>query len=123
MSTDIDPDERAIDQLLGSLPPVAPPPSLRDGVLRRIGERRVLWEWLVAAVFAVPSALFLVRQAAFHGEEFMAAFGNVVNAAQSQTSDAFFFVDGLTVIALALLGAACAIAAHAAATTPRRVRR
>ena len=47
------------------------------------------------------------------GQDFAQAMANVMTAASSETSDAFFFVDGLTVIALALLGIACAFAAHA----------
>lgn len=114
-----DEDDREFDELLGSLPAAPPPLTLREGVLRRIAERRLLWEWVVAAVLAVPSTVFLAREAAMHGDEFAAAFGNVVTAASSESSGAFFFVDGLTVVALALLGAACAIAAHAAGTIPR----
>jgi len=48
-----------------------------------------------------------------NGEDFARAMANVVTAASSETSDAFFFVDGLTVLALAFLGLACAVAAHA----------
>lgn len=116
--TERDPDDRAFDELLASLPTAPPPQSLREGVLRRIAERRVLWEWVVAALLAAPSALFLAREGTIHGDQFTAAFGNVVTAASSESTDAFFFVDGLTVVALALLGAACAIAAHAAGTMP-----
>ncbi len=43
-----------------------------------------------------------------------------MTAASSETTDAFFFVDGLTVIALALLGIACAFAAHALLVGARR---
>ncbi len=123
VTRDLDADERDLDRLLAAVPPVAPPLGFRDGVLRRVAERRVMWEWIVAALFAIPSLAFLVRQVAVHGDEFAAAFGNVVTAASSQTADAFFFVDGLTVLALALLGAACAVAAHAAGSRRHRVQR
>jgi len=81
--------------------------------MTRLGSRRVVWELIVALLFAVPSVAFLTRQVLVHGDDFMAAIGNVMTAASSETTDAFFFVDGLTVIALALLGIACAFAAHA----------
>jgi len=57
--------------------------------------------------------LYLARLVMVHSDDFAQALGNVVTAASSEASDAFFFVDGLTVIALALLGTACAFAAHA----------
>jgi hypothetical protein len=82
-------------------------------VLARVRERRVGWELVVAALLALPSLAFLARQLVLHGEDFAAAFTNMVAAASSETSDAFFFVDGLTVVAIALLGIACAVAAHA----------
>ncbi len=116
----VDAEERELDRLLAVVPPVAPPLGLRESVVRRVAERRALWEWLVAALLAVPSLAFLAREAVAHGDEFARAFGNVVTAASSQTSDAFFFVDGLTVLALALLGVACAVAAHAAGMRPRQ---
>lgn len=112
-NTNLDPDEIALDAMLSRVRPAAPPLGLRDRVMARLQERRVLWEWLVAALFAVPSLVYLVRLVIVHGEDFVAAIGNVMTAASSQTSDAFFFVDGLTVLALALFGIACAVAAHA----------
>lgn len=113
-------DERELDRLLAVVPPIAPPLGLREGVLRRVAERRVLWEWIVAALLAAPSLAFLTREIVGHGDEFARAFGNVVTTASSQTTDAFFFVDGLTIIALTLLGVACAVAAHAAGTRTRQ---
>ncbi|HUQ42606.1 MAG TPA: hypothetical protein VM052_08905 [Candidatus Limnocylindrales bacterium] len=110
---DLEASERELDRLLSSVPPLAPPVGLRDRVMSRLGERRVTWELLVALIFAVPSLVYLGRLVLVHGDDFARAIGNVVTAASSDTSDAFFFVDGLTVIALALLGVACAFAAHA----------
>jgi hypothetical protein len=46
-----------------------------------------------------------------------------MTAASSDTSEAFFFVDGLAVLALALLGMACAVAAHALFVSETRVAR
>ena len=110
---DLEPDERDLDRVLASVPPMPLPFGFRDGVMTRIAQRGVTWEWIVAGLFAVPSVIYLVRLVMVHGEDFAQALGNVVTAASSATSDAFFFVDGLTVIALALLGIACAFAAHA----------
>jgi hypothetical protein len=110
---DLEADEQDLHRLLSTIPPVAPPVGFRDAVMAKVGEHRVTWEWIVAALFAIPSVAFLVRQAVVHADDYARAFGNVVNAASGDASDAFFFVDGLTVIALALLGLACAIAAHA----------
>ncbi len=110
---DLEPDERDLDRLLSNLPPIAPPIGFRAAVMSKVRERRVMWEWVVALVFAVPSLTFLGRQFAVHSDEYTRALGNLVNAASGDASDAFFFVDGLTVIAFALLGLACAFAAHA----------
>ena len=115
MSTraDLEPDERDLDRLLSSVPPTPLPIGFRDAVMDRVQTRGVTWEWIVAVLFALPSVAYLARLVMVHGEEFAQALGNVVTAASSETTDAFFFVDGLTVIALALLGIACALAAHA----------
>jgi hypothetical protein len=110
---DLEPDELELHRLLASVPPQALPVGFRDRLMARLGSRRVMWELIVALIFAVPSVAFLARQVLVHGDDFMAAIGNVMTAASSETADAFFFVDGLTVIAIALLGIACAFAAHA----------
>ena len=110
---DLDVDEVDLHRLLAAAPPQSPPLGFRDTVMTSLRERRVAWEWIVAALFALPSGVFLARQVLVHGQDFAQALTNVMTAASSETSDAFFFVDGLTVIALALLGVACAFAAHA----------
>ena len=110
---DLAAEERDLDRLLSVAAPQALPFGFRDRVMGRLQERQVAWEWIVAALFAIPSLVFLVRQVLVHGEDFAQAMANVVTAASSETSDAFFFVDGLTVLAFALLGIACAFAAHA----------
>ncbi len=124
---DLEADERDLDRLLAAARPAAVPVGFRDAVMARVrGDRRVAWEWIVAALFALPSLAFLARQIVVHGAEFALAISNVVTAASTETNDAFFFVDGLTVVALALLGIACAIAAHALLATsvaPRVVTR
>ena len=106
--------------MLSAIPPQAPPFGFRDAVMRRVVERRVGWEWLVAALLALPSLAYLARQLAESGEDFAAALTNVVTAASASTASPSFFIDGLTVLAVALVGVACVFAAHALmASTPR----
>jgi len=121
--SDLEPDERDLHFVLSAVPPQAPPVGFRDAVMRRVVERRVGWEWLVAALLALPSLAFLARQIAESGEDFAAALVNVLGAASSETANASFFIDGLTVLAVALVGVACVFAAHALiAGTPGRRR-
>jgi hypothetical protein len=118
---DLEPDELDLHLALAGVPPVAPPIGFRDAVMRRVGDRRVGWEWLVAALLAFPSLAFLARQVAESGQDFSLAMLNVLGAASSDTANAAFFIDGLTVLAVALVGVACVFAAHALiAGTPRR---
>jgi len=120
---DLEPDELDTHTVLSAIPPQAPPLGFRDAVMRRVVERRVGWELLVAALLALPSLAFLARQLAESGQDFAAAIGNVVSAASSDTMNASFFIDGLTVLAVALVGVACIFAAHALiASTPGRRR-
>jgi len=117
--SDLEPEERDLQYVLSAIPPQAPPVGFRDAVMRRVVERRVGWEWLVAALLALPSLAYLARQLAESGEDFAAALTNIVTAASSNTTTASFFIDGLTVLAVALVGIACVFAAHALmASTP-----
>ena len=121
--SDLEPDERDLHLVLSAVPPQAPPVGFRDTVMRRVVERRVGWELLVAALLALPSLAFLARQVADSGEDFAAALVNILSAASSGTSNASFFIDGLTVLAVTLVGVACVLAAHALfASTPSRRR-
>lgn len=121
--SDIDPDERDLHLVLSAVPPRAPPVGFRDRVMRRVVERRVGWELLVAALLALPSLAFLARQIAESGGDFAAALVNVLGAATSDTANASFFIDGLTVLAVALVGVACVLGAHALInSTPGRHR-
>jgi hypothetical protein len=121
--SDLEPEERDLHLVLSTLPPQAPPVGFRDAVMRRVVERRVGWELLVAALLALPSLAFLARQVAESGEDFAAALVNILGAASSTTANASFFIDGLTVLAVALVGVACVLAAHALiASTPGRRR-
>jgi hypothetical protein len=120
---DLDPEELDAHAVLSAIPPQAPPLGFRDAVMRRVSHRQVGWEWLVAALLALPSLAFLARQVSESGADFAEALANVLAAASSETTGAAFFIDGLTVLAFALVGVACVVAAHALiATAPRRRR-
>ncbi len=121
--SDLVPEERDLHYVLSGVPPVAPPVGFRDAVMRRVVERHVGWEWLVAAVLALPSLAFLARQLAESGQDFAAALINVITASSTDATNASFFIDGLTVLAVALVGVACVFAAHALiASAPGRHR-
>ena len=119
---DLEPREHALHRVLSGVPTLAPPMGFRDAVMRRItAERRVAWEWIVAALLALPSLAFLARQLVLHGQDFAQAVGNIVSIAATDATDATFFVDGLDVLAVALVGIACLVATHALLVTmPRR---
>ncbi|MEP6694187.1 MAG: hypothetical protein ABJB39_06050 [Chloroflexota bacterium] len=121
--SDLEPDERDLHAVLSAVPPQAPPIGFRDAVMRRVVERHVGWEWVVAAMLALPSLAFLARQLAESGQDFVAALVNVLGATSADTTNASFFIDGLTVLAVALVGVACVLAAHALiASAPQRRR-
>jgi len=119
--SDLEPAESALHQVLSAVAPQALPLGFRDAVMRRVAAgEAVAWEWIVAAVLALPAVAFLIYQVATHGDEFTAALNNVVTAASAESADAFFFVDGTTVLALAILGIASLVAAHASIVAPVR---
>jgi hypothetical protein len=121
--SDLEPEERDLQYVLSAIPPQALPVGFRDAVMRRVVERRVGWEWLVAALLALPSLAYLARQIAESGEDFAAALTNIITASSSTTTTASFFIDGLTVLAVALVGVACVFAAHALMTSTPGTRR
>ena len=119
--SDLEDAERPVQRLLSAIPPRALPLGFRDEVMRQVTARTTLtWEWIAAAVLAVPSLAFLIFQVVDRADEVGAALNNIVAAAASDSSDAFFFVDGTVVLALAILGVASLIAAHAALVRPVR---
>jgi hypothetical protein len=121
--SDLEPEERDLQYALSAIPPQALPVGFRDAVMRRVIERRVGWEWLVAALLALPSLAYLARQIAESGEDFAAALTNIITAASASTASPSFFIDGLTVLAVALVGVACVFAAHALMTSTPGTRR
>jgi len=90
---ELDADEAELDRVLSAARPAALPIGFRDAVMARLGGGRPVM------------------------------WEWIVAAASTDTTDAFFFVDGLTVIALALLGVACAFAAHALVVSAPDTRR
>ena len=119
--SDLEAAERPIQRLLATIPPATVPLGFRDDVMRRVTARTTLaWEWIAAAVLAVPSLVFLIFQLVDRGDEVGTAINNIVAAAASDSSDAFFFVDGSVVLSLVILGIASLIAAHAAVVAPSR---
>jgi hypothetical protein len=118
---DLERAERRTHDLLASVPPQPLPLGFRDAVMRQVaGGGRMAWDWIIAAALAIPSLAFLAYQLATHGDEFAAALNNVMAAATAETADAFFFIDGTTVLALTLVGIASLIAAHATIAAPAR---
>ena len=68
---DLEPDERALHRVLARTPPVAPPIGFRDAVMSRVREQRTVWEWVIAAILAVPSLAFLGWQLVENGDDFV----------------------------------------------------
>jgi hypothetical protein len=114
---DLDRDELEIHQLLSAAKPASPPIGFRDGVMRRVRSdgSATRWEWVFAAVLALPSLAYLGWGLTAHGAELWASISAILVAAQGldQTSGADIVVDGLAVISLALVGVGSAVAAHA----------
>lgn len=113
---DLEPEERAVHRVLGAVRPESLPVGFRDAVMRRIGaDRGVAWEWIAAAALAVPSLGYLLWTVLRHGADLAAGVDRVLAAAQGleDASGTAFFVDGLLVIAVALVGLGSLIAAHA----------
>ena len=121
---DLEPAERRTHALLAATPPHPLPLGFREAVMRRVThETRVAWEWIVAAALALPSLAYLGHQLATHGDEFASVMNNVVATAAAESGEAFFFIDGMTVLALVLVGTASLIAAHATIVAPRPLER
>lgn len=118
--SDLEPDEVALDRLLAAIPREAPPLGFRDGILAQLGgDRSRSWEWPLAAALALPSLAYVAWQLLTHGADFVAALGDIAVAAQSADLESpAVFVDGLIVLAMALLGLASIVAAHALFATP-----
>ena len=114
---DLDRDELEIHALLSAARPAPLPLGFRDAVMRgvRTEGTATRWEWVFAAVLALPSLAYLGWGLTAHGAELGASISAILVAAQGldQTTGADIFIDGLVVISLALVGIGSAVAAHA----------
>jgi len=114
---DLDQDELEIHALLSAAKPATLPIGFRDAVMEgvRSDGTATRWEWIFAAILALPSLAYLVWGLVAHGAELGASISAILVAAQGldQTSGADVVVDGLAIISLALVGIGSAVAAHA----------
>jgi len=113
---DLERPEQDVHRVLSAVRPEPLPVGFRDAVMRRISaERGVAWEWIAAAALAVPSLGYLIWAVLVHGADISNGIDRVIAAAQGleDASGTAFFVDGLLVVAVALVGLGSLIAAHA----------
>ena len=114
---DLDHEELELHRVLSAARPASLPIGFRDAVMSRVrGDGTATrWEWIFAAILALPSLAYLGWGLIAHGSELGASISAILVAAQGldQTSGADVVVDGLAVISLALLGIGSAVAAHA----------
>ena len=113
---DLERPEQDVHRVLSAVRPEPLPVGFRDAVMRRISaDRGVAWEWIAAAALAVPSLGYLLWAVLRHGADLAAGLDRVIAAAQGleEASGTAFFVDGLLVVAVALVGLGSLIAAHA----------
>src|SRR4029077_15269380 len=117
LMNDLEDDELEIHRLLSAARPASLPVGFRDGVMERVrGDGPATrWEWVFAAVLALPSLAYLIWGLVAHGGELGASLSAILGAAQGldQTTGVDVVVDGLAIISLALLGIGSPVAAHA----------
>lgn len=110
------PDERAFTELFQRLPSEPPPLGFRDAVMSRIARRRRHpWEWVAAAAVAIPNLLFLAWQLLEHGEELAVAMTSLTNTllgVEEWSPTASVYVDGMLLLAVALVGLAGLLVTH-----------
>lgn len=128
MSEREDPIERTYSSLFQQLPQVPAPPGFRDTVMARIARerRQRIPEAVVAAALALPSLAFLAWELAAQGGDFALAVTSLFDAiwGEWQSGELVFFIDGLSVLAIAMLGLAGMLLTHAllADVRPRQLR-
>ena len=117
MGSDQTPAERPFTELFRRLPTEPLPLGFRDAVMARIARGRSRrWEWIVAAALAIPNLAFLVWELLERGDELTDAVGSLLNAlvgTEPWDASSAFYVDGLIILALALVGLAGALLTHA----------
>ena len=114
---DLEQSELAVHRLLSAVKPEALPIGFRDSVMRRVRNEGApaMWEWLVAAAFAVPGLAYLAWQLLANGGELAASLSSILTAAAGIDlgEGADITIDGLAVMSFALVGVASVLAAHA----------
>lgn len=121
-------DERTFTNLFQRLPREPAPPQLRERVMTRIARERRhrVPEALVALALALPSLAFLAWELAAQGGDFALAVTSLFDAiwGEWQSGELVFFIDGLSVLAIAMLGLAGMLLTHAllADVRPRQLR-
>ena len=125
MNADETRTERAFTELFHRLPLEPVPLGFRDAVMSRIAAstaRAWRWEWIIAALIALPNAVFLLWSYAENGDDISAALAGVMNALlglEAWDGSASVYVDGLLVLAVALVGVAALLATHALVSEER----
>lgn len=111
------PVELAFTVLFHRLPAEPPPVGFRDAVMSRLAKQSSRrWEWVAAALIAVPNVLFLIWQLVARGDELADALSFLTNAlvgVEEWDASGFVFVDGLLLLAVALVGVAGLLMTHA----------
>lgn len=109
--------ERALTELFHRLPLESTPLGFRGAVMARIRrERSWRWEWIVAAIVALPNVLFLLWAFAENSDEFAGAFGSIAGALlgiETWDPGTTVYVDGFVLVAVALVGLAALLVTHA----------
>lgn len=114
---DLGAEERAVDRVLAAVPPVAPPLGFREAVMSRIrAEHRSPYEWPVALALVLPSLAYVVWAIGQGGADIALAIESMFKLAAGTEEQAFFAVDGLLVLAFALLGIGALVGSHALVT-------
>ena len=116
---EVDRDETSFDRVFGAIAPIAPPIGFRDAVMRRV--RSDTWsaaEIALAIALALPSLAFLAWDFASEGIDLENAIGNLLTISAVGGDQAFFSVDGVLVVAFALLGLGALVASHALLRRP-----
>ena len=114
---DLEQDELAVHRLLSAVKPEPLPIGFRDSVMRQIRTdgAPAVWEWLVAAAFALPGLAYLAWRLSANGAELLASLSSILTAAAGIDvgGRADVAIDGLAIMSFALVGVASVLAAHA----------
>lgn len=114
---DLENEELAVHRLLSAVKPEPLPIGFRDSVMRHVRNDAApaVWEWLVAAAFALPGLAYLGWRLAANGGELLASLSSILTAAAGidLSGGADVAIDGLAIMSFALVGVASVLAAHA----------